>query len=145
MYGCATSQSLNMTRVNRFLQRISTATQYVSPEKLPPASDAAIFHSYRTCHQVQAWCGNDLTAERWGWMISPSGLYPIKISQPSNPDRLFNIIRCNCAGNYSTRMCTCRKNGFHCPPACSQCKGITCLNGPCVENEEKDVDSDNDE
>ncbi|KAG0705273.1 hypothetical protein GWK47_002719 [Chionoecetes opilio] len=40
-------------------------------------------------HQVQAWCGNDLPAEEWGWTTSPSGLYPVKMSQPSAPDRLL--------------------------------------------------------
>lgn len=145
IYGCTTSLTLDSARVDKFQQKVATATQYVSPEKLPPTSDAAIFHSHRAYHQVQAWCGNDLPAEEWGWTTSPSGLYPVKMSQPPAPDRLLKIMRCNCAGNCNTRTCTCRKNGLHCTPSCGQCKGITCLNGPPVDIEENEVENDDDE
>ena len=145
IYGCTKSLSLDSARVDRFLQKVATATQYVSPEKLPPTSDATIFHSHRAYHQVQAWCGNDLPPEEWGWKTFLSGLYPVKMSRLSAPDRLLKIMRCNCGGNCSTRTCTCRKNGFHCTPACGQCKGITCSNGIPVDIEENEVEIDDDE
>ncbi|KAG0713878.1 hypothetical protein GWK47_015218 [Chionoecetes opilio] len=50
IYGCTTSLSLDSARVDKFQQKVGTATQYVSPEKLPPTSDAAIFHSHRAYH-----------------------------------------------------------------------------------------------
>ena len=97
-YGCSPSTSLDLERANRFQQKVATATQYVSPEKLPPTSDAATFHSYRVYHQVQAWCGNELPVEAWGWTNSPSGFYPVKMSQAPAPDRLLKIVRYNCGG-----------------------------------------------
>ena len=48
IYGCTSSVTLDAARVTKFLQKVATSTQYVSPEKLPPTSDAAAFHSYRT-------------------------------------------------------------------------------------------------
>ena len=145
IYGCTTSLSLDSARVDKFMLKVSKATQYVSPEKLPPTSNAAIFHSYRAYHQVQTWRGKVLPAEEWGWTTSPSGLHPVKMSQPSAPDRLLKIMRCNCGGNCNTRTCTCRKKGLHCTPACGQCKGITCLNGPPVEIEDNEMENDDGE
>ena len=139
IYGCAELASTDYARVEKFHQKVSTNTQYVSPEKLPPTSNASKFHSYRTYHQVQSWRGNVLSAEDWGWSSTSSGLYPIKLSKSPAPDQLLNIMRCNCTGTCNSRACTCFKNGLKCTPACGQCKGITCLNSPPLEAE---VDSE---
>ena len=61
IYECTISPSLNSAREAKFMQKVATATQYVSPEKIPPTCDAAAFHSHRTYHQVQAWRGNDIS------------------------------------------------------------------------------------
>jgi hypothetical protein len=143
IYGCTASLSLNSARVAKFMQKVATATQYVSPEKLPPTCDAAAFHSHRTYHQVQAWRGNDISPNDWGWKASSAGLVPIRMTQPAAPERLLKIMRCNCNGKCDNNRCTCRKNRLHCTTACGQCKGITCMNGPQVEHRE-DVDDDGD-
>lgn len=44
IYGCQRSSTLNSARVVRFQEKVATAG-YVPPEKLPPTSDAASFHS----------------------------------------------------------------------------------------------------
>ena len=46
IYGCTSSPSLNAARVARFQIKVATSAEYVSPEKLPPTYDAAVFHSY---------------------------------------------------------------------------------------------------
>ena len=144
MYGCPTSPHLSTARLEKFQVKVVTSAGYVPPEKLPPTTDAAAFHSQRTYHQVQAWCGNDLPAEDWGWVSSSDGLVPIKMSQPAAPEQLLRTIRCNCGGNCDKRSCTCYKNALQCTSACGQCKGIACLSGPEVERQDYDNDDDGD-
>ena len=140
MYGC-TSATLNSARVAKFSSKVSTSTTYVPPEKLPPTSHGAIFHSKRTYHQVQAWLGNDLSPEEWGWKLSSSGdgLVPIKMTQAAAPERLLKIIRCNCV-SCERKSCTCRKNALLCTPACGNCKGVTCTNKQIQTNQDDDDD-----
>ena len=143
IYGCTTSESLNAARVAKFQQKVATAAGYVPPEKLTPTKDAAAFHSERTYHQVQAWCGNDMSPEIWGWRAYSAGLVPVKMIQSAAPDELLKIVLCNCGGNCTNTTCSCRKNGLQCTSACGQCRGITCMNGPQVEIEEDENDQDN--
>lgn len=138
IYGCTTSLSLNAARVTKFLLKVATSTQYVSPEKLPPTNEAAAFHSHRTYHQVQRWLGNDIASDVWGWKTTPAGLVPIRMTQPAAPEQLLKVIRCNCGGQCDKKTCTCRKNGLQCTPACGQCRGITCTNVQQVENQDDD-------
>lgn len=145
IYGCQTSPSLTSARVMKFQQKVATSAGYVPPEKLPPTDDAASFHAFRTYHQVQAWRGNDISPEAWGWIESPPGLMPVRMTQPAAPEQLLKIIRCNCGGQCEKRSCTCRKNGLLCTPACGQCKGITCSNGPQVNDCDVDVDIEDDQ
>jgi len=142
IYGCTASTSLSSARVAKFQMKVMTSAGYVPPEKLPPTNDAAAFHSHRTYHQVQGWCGNNISPEDWGWIASSTGLVPIKMTLPAAPECLLKIIRCNCGGKCSNKACTCCKNGLKCTPACGQCKGITCMNGPQVESHDDDDDND---
>ena len=130
----------------KFQVKVVTSAGYVPPGRLPPTTDAAAFDSQRTYHQVQAWCGNDLPAEDWGWVSSSDGLAPIRMSQPAAPEQLLRTIRCNCGGNCDKRSCTCYKNAFQCTSisACGQCKGIAWLNGPEVKRQDYDNDGDGD-
>ena len=105
--------------------KVATSTQYVSPEKFPPTSDATSFHSHRTYHQVQAWRGSDIASEVWGWKATLIRLVPIITAAP---ERLLKIIQCNCGGQCDKQTCTCRNNTLQYTPACGKCKGITCLN-----------------
>jgi hypothetical protein len=128
IYGCTSSPNLNAARVVKFQLKVATSAGYVSPEKLPPTCDAAVFHSLRTYHQVQEWRGNSTNPVDWGWVKSGSGLVPIRMEKAAAPESLIKIIRCNCGGNCKKKTCTCRKNGINCTPACGNCKGITCSN-----------------
>ena len=86
IYGCQLTPSLNSARVERFQEKVVTSAEYVPPEKLPPTTDAASFHSYRTYHQVQTWQGNDLPSTDWGWEESSVGLVPVRMSQSAAPE-----------------------------------------------------------
>ena len=127
-YGCTSSPNLNAARVVKFQLKVATSAGYVSPEKLPPTCDVAVFHSLRTYHQVQEWRGNSTNPVDWGWVKSGIGLVPIRMEKAAAPESLIKIIRCNCGGNCKKKTCTCRKNGINCTPACGNCKGITCSN-----------------
>lgn len=144
IYGCLKSTSLNSAWVARFQVKVATSAGYVPPEKLPPTSNAASFHSHRTYHQVQAWRGNNISAEVWGWKGSTAGLIPSRMTQQAAPDRLLKIIRCNCSGKCDKKTCTCRKNGLPCTTACGQCKGISCMNGLPIESQDDGDDAEHD-
>ena len=49
--GCS---DLNSGKVAKFCEKIIDTSNHVTPEKLPPTSNAARFHSKRLYHQVQA-------------------------------------------------------------------------------------------
>ena len=120
IYGCTTSPSLNAARTSKFPMKVTTSTQYASPEKLSPMSDSASFHSHRTYHQVQSWHGNDIASKVLGWKATPIGPIPIRMTQPAVPERLLKIIRCNCGGQCDTKTCNCRKDALQCTPTCGQ-------------------------
>ena len=49
-YESATELSLNSLQYRIFLKQFATATTAVTPETLPPTSNASMFHLYRTYH-----------------------------------------------------------------------------------------------
>ena len=87
IYGCLprSVSVLNFERAARFNQRGVTMSNYIFPERLQPTSDAATYHSGRVNHQVQAWLGNSLKPNTWGWDLrvteQVSILKPHKIYQ----------------------------------------------------------------
>ena len=58
-----TTQTLNAALVANIQLKVATSSGFVPPKKLPPMEDAAVWHSHRTYHQVQAWCGNDISPD----------------------------------------------------------------------------------
>ena len=67
-YASATELSLNSLRYSILHKKVATATTPVTPETLPPTSNAAMFHSYRTYHQTQVWRGESI--DPLGWVFS---------------------------------------------------------------------------
>lgn len=95
---------------------------------LPPTSDAARLHSFRTYHQIQKWYGNEKPATEWGWQQeSKIGLLPIPMSQESAPLELLKLISCKCTKGCST-TCGCRKAGLVCSVLCKSCHGNSSSN-----------------
>jgi len=133
LYGCA---DLDSGREYKFKEKVLSTSNYVPPERLPPTSDAARFHSRRVYHQVQEWRGNSLDPKEWGWLRNESTrqLRPQRMEQAAAPACLLKVIRCKCTGRCDRNTCTCRKNVLKCTSACGICKGITCANGEVVES-----------
>ncbi len=132
LYGCTQDWDLNFERASKFTEKVASSSRYLPPERLPPTSDAARFHSQRVYHQVQVWLGNDMEPTDWGWtkctIHHKTILKPKRMEQAAAPASLLNIIKCNCGGMCNKNTCSCRKNGLQCTLACGHCKGITCTN-----------------
>ena len=73
MYG-RQAHNLKTARLQKFQTKVATTAGCVPPEKVPPTSDNARFHSHRVFLQVQAWKRNNLSPEEWGWARSSTGL-----------------------------------------------------------------------
>ena len=125
-------KDLNLERAAKFTEKVVSRSAYLPPERLPPTSDAGRFHSRRVYLQVQAWIGNNLKAEEWGWDLCTtqrgSILKPHRMNQDAAPTSLLQIVCCNCGGKCDKNTCSCRKNGLLCTLACGHCKGTICMN-----------------
>ena len=141
LYGGNEQHPLESLHVSKFSEKVVTGNKYIPPERLPPTSDSANFHSQRAYLQVQAWLGNNMDPTEWGWEIINSQtpcLKPIRMKNPAAPESLLKIVRCKCAGNCETKRCSCRKHGIKCNNACGYCKGFTCANIELDTSEESD-------
>jgi len=79
-----------------------------------------------------------LKPEDWGRDLTGNKYTPVKCTLPPAPDKLLNVIRCNCKSNYDNKKCTCRKHGLECSQSCGSCRGIGCSNSPTLA--EFDID-----
>ena len=61
------------------------------PQSLPPTSSAVSQHSLKVYHQVQAWLGNDLDPEGYGWKIVDNKYESINTLLPVAPQFLLKI------------------------------------------------------
>lgn len=133
LYASKHGSNLDLERTSKFSEKVSSSSQYLPPERLPPTKDAAKCHSERVYLQVQTWLGNSMTATEWGWNVCALGdsekvLKPCRMDKDAAPKSLLKVIKCNCTGQCDRNTCSCRKNGLQCTLACGQCKGIACTN-----------------
>lgn len=99
-------------------------SSYVHVHTLPPTSAAEAYHSHL---QVQTWIGNSsLIPDDWGWELAKGSLMPVKTDLPPAPEKLLQIIRCNCKQNCDTKCSNCRKHGLDCSVGYGQCRGVSC-------------------
>lgn len=96
---------------------------------------------FRVYYQVQTWQGNELNPEDWGWKLINNTLEPIRTLLPPAPEKLLNIIFCNCKKGCSAK-CGCKKVGLQCSPACTNCQGVSCSNVQLNTREEDSCDFD---
>ena len=68
--------------------------------------------------------------EDFGWKIVDGKLTPVMMTNPIAPDCLLNIFKCGCQGDCRTKKYSCFKNGLECSSACTECRGMACLNSP---------------
>lgn len=133
LYGAKTNVStLNEQRYVMYCQQL-VQKRLTSPEGfqlqvLPPTSDAAKYHSYRTYLQVQQWLGNEtIVPTDWGWCLSDGKLKPVEMDAEVAPACVLRLISCGCKTGCHTK-CTCRNNGLKCSSLCSRCGGNNCSN-----------------
>lgn len=106
--------------------------------RLPPPSDAAKFHSLRVYYQCQNWMLEtvDIDPTDRGREIKCGKLCPILMEHPPAPEKLLDIIRCNCKQNCDTKRCVCRKHGLQCSVGCGECRGLNCsISGAIAESD----------
>lgn len=137
-YNGKSNDSLTRLRYVQWNQATATNDQ-LNPEKLPPTERATYFHSLRVHLEVSRAMNLDikcLNPKNWGWNRVNNVLVPIRCDLPAAPESLLNVIRCKCKtasrNTCGTMLCTCRKNGLKCVPACGDCRGLSC-NNPQVE------------
>ena len=82
----------------------------VRPETLPPTSNAAMFHSYRTYHQTQSQRGESINPLGWEFFIQKGSMMLLTLKEPPAPPNLLNIVSCSCKTGYKTMTCSCHKH-----------------------------------
>ncbi|GBL88779.1 hypothetical protein AVEN_158909-1 [Araneus ventricosus] len=123
--GDPATQSLDELRYHSFVK--AAAKTKFNLARLPPTTDAAQLHAMRSYHQEQTWLGNEKDPLKWGWMHTPSGLFPKKAEKDPAPESLLKCISCTCIKG-CTNACGCRKAGLHCSLLCKHCNGQSCEN-----------------
>ena len=80
------------------VKKVSVSRSYIEPQKLPPTSAAAKYHSLRVYYQVQEWKGlcNQLAPTDWGWHIVDEMYVPLQTDIQPAPKSLLEVIRCAC-------------------------------------------------
>lgn len=58
---------------------------------------------------------------------------------PAAPERLLNVIKCNCKMNCDTQRCSCWKHGLSCSAGCGGCRGSCCSNSMKVDTEDSEL------
>ena len=134
LYGGKTDDTLDTLRHVKYIQKLSSCTTTLQPNKLPPTSAAAQFHSLRTYHQVQEWISATEVASfqmdptDWGWEITGNVMYPVLTDIAAAPEGLLHVIRCNCKTDCQSSRCSCRRHGLVCTVGCGECRGEECMN-----------------
>ena len=118
LYACKFSTDLNLEQASKFSEKVASSSSYVAPERLGQ-------------HIVGYWLGIGHPQNQTRNFLSPK-----RMKQVSAPVSLLKIVRCNCSGNCGKNTCSCKRNGLQCTLACGQCKGITCTNGPCPDDDD---------
>lgn len=129
LYGATKSSenSLDEQRFISFNRLVGQAKSAVVLSKLPPTSSAAHQHSRRVYLQVQAWLGNVLNPEEWGWTKTDAFLNPILTKKAPAPASILKLISCACKLGCGKR-CSCVKIGLRCTTMCNSCRGLSCFN-----------------
>lgn len=136
LYGCTRSTSLNDSRYSFYLKAVAKMSlkSKFNMASLPPISDAAEQHSYRTCYQIKKWLGDkNIGATDWGWSQTNNMLFPVHSNKPPAPEEIINLVSCNCKVSCKNN-CSCFKASLDCTAMCGTCGG-SCSNVTVVEGE----------
>jgi len=147
IYGGKPDESLNHLRYVAYMNQLATSFLRPRPERLPPSGRAAHFHVCRVHLQVVQWktlMRDFLDPQDWGWKLVDGQLIPIATDLEAALEDILNVVRRKCKADSSnprgTRLCSCRKHGLSCVPACKNCYGELCHN---VKQSPVDDDGEN--
>jgi len=129
MFGGNGMDLLASMRYNIFVKKITSASSFVTPERLPPTASSTKFHCLRTYYQIMVWLEKegDMDVMNWGWKLEDNQLVPNMTEINAAPDNLLKMIHCNCKKGCPPR-CSCRKYGLPCHAGCGPCQTDTCDN-----------------
>ena len=128
LYDGKTGDNLDTLRHVKYIQKLSSCTTTLQPNKLPPTSAAVQFHSLRTYFHVQEWISATEVAPfqmdptDWGWEITDNVMYPVLTEIAAAPKGLLHVIRCNCKTDCRSSRCSCRRHGLVCTVGCGECR-----------------------
>jgi hypothetical protein len=145
LYGSKAGQdTLDSLRFKLFQKSLKKSV--IKLESLPPTSDSAALHAFRTYYQVQLWSGNKLKPEEWGWTRTNDILLPLKTNLEPAPEHILKLVSCCCKGECSTAKCSCFKSGIKCSSVCKYCEGAICTNSSeeTKKVNEEDLEEEND-
>ena len=129
LFGGNDKDSLASLRYNTFVKKITSATSFVPPERLPPTASSTKYHCLRTYYQIMVWMEKEqgMDVQKWGWNLEDNNLIPVMTEMNAAPDNLLKMIHCNCRKGCTLR-CSCRKYGLPCHAGCGLCQTDTCDN-----------------
>ena len=115
--------------------RVSLFVKGVTNDKLPPISDALLYHIKRSHYHALAWSQAHVqhpilpSSETMGWKMEDTSLIPVLSSLPPVPKVCQELISCTCSTDCKTRLCSYKKAKIACIASCV-CKtpGEPCSN-----------------
>ena len=122
LYSGYVDKPLNSLCYTTFCKKGSTGKIAVTPESLPPTSNAALYHSYRAYHQVQKWLLRLTSPLEWGFKVQDNRLLPITMDILPAPPELLKMFRCGCKSGCKSSRCTCVKHELRCTQVCGSCR-----------------------
>ena len=124
----------------------SMAKGKLLPQKLAPTEGAAAQHTLRVFLQWRDW--NNLQSQSlnpadYGWSRSSGTFEPVGYLEEIAPQSILNFTICNCKTTQNelacrNDLCSCKRIGLKCLPACGNCHGMNCSNAGSQEAENVD-------
>ena len=84
---------------------------------------------------------NEVNPIEWGWKMESDELIPVMRDKNAVPDKILEVIHCNCSGGCKSAQCSCRRYGLPCTSACGPCQVDNCDN----PNNTQEIDTEEEE
>ena len=139
LYNDREGERLDTLRYQRFCDKVSSSSQVVEVQTLPPTFSAAEAHSKRVFFQVQDCMGraDQMVPEEWSWTLQNGRLFQDTTPFPPAPERLLHVLKRSFKTNCDSKRCSCRKRGLKSSVSCGHCRGVNCSNsGQAQETED---------
>ena len=111
-------ETLSQTRVHLYKKEL------VKSEKIPPTLGAFRQHCLRALHQLRQYTTSlqdtvDIRdPEEYGWILIDDEFKPHTTENEVAPNRLIQLVSCNCVKGFCIKKCKCKSNGEPCTDFC---------------------------